>query len=57
MAYGALDHGSGSKGIPRVHAVGVFDSPDYFYKFVGSIADEMGATHDFASRQGSRICR
>ncbi|CAB9496443.1 Bifunctional D-cysteine desulfhydrase/1-aminocyclopropane-1-carboxylate deaminase, mitochondrial [Seminavis robusta] len=27
---------------PTIHAVGVCDSPDYFYKFVAGIADEMG---------------
>jgi D-cysteine desulfhydrase len=27
---------------PSVHAMGVCDSPDYFYKYVASIADEMG---------------
>lgn len=27
---------------PTVHAVGVCDNPDYFYKFVARIADEMG---------------
>lgn len=27
---------------PTVHAIGVCDSPDYFYSFVAKIADEMG---------------
>ena len=28
--------------LPTVHAVGVCDSPDYFYQFVAGIVDEMG---------------
>jgi D-cysteine desulfhydrase len=31
--------------VPTVHAVGVCDTPDYFYKFVAKIADEMGLIH------------
>ena len=27
---------------PTVHAVGVCDDPDYFYRFVANIADQMG---------------
>lgn len=27
---------------PKIHAVGVCDSPDYFYSFVANICDEMG---------------
>jgi D-cysteine desulfhydrase family pyridoxal phosphate-dependent enzyme len=29
---------------PKIHAVGVCDSPDYFYSFVADICDEMGLT-------------
>ena len=44
--------------LPTVHAIGVCDDPDYFYKFVARIADEMGfvsheeglTTEDFIRR-------
>ena len=42
----ALAHGAGSATptatTPTVHAVGVCDTPDYFYGFCAGIADEMG---------------
>lgn len=31
-----------NKNVPQMHAVGVCDDPDYFYKEISSIADEMG---------------
>lgn len=46
----ALAHGAcGSRTLqsvstPKVHAIGVCDNPDYFYKTVAEIADEMGLT-------------
>ena len=42
MFYGALDSNVKERHIPVVHAIGVCDSPDYFYSFVAGIADEMG---------------
>eukprot|EP00934_Nitzschia_sp_Nitz4_P007368 Nitzschia sp. Nitz4//scaffold212_size37733//28867//30234//NITZ4_007739-RA/size37733-processed-gene-0.70-mRNA-1//-1//CDS//3329542040//7358//frame0 len=36
----ALAHGDGTR--PSVHAIGVCDNPDYFYKHMAGIADEMG---------------
>lgn len=33
-----------SSRVPTVHAIGVCDDPDYFYRFVAKIADEMGIT-------------
>ena len=41
LIYGALDSATTGH-MPVVHAVGVCDSPDYFYEFVAKIADEMG---------------
>jgi D-cysteine desulfhydrase family pyridoxal phosphate-dependent enzyme len=48
LAYGC--HGSvghpamQNKDPPRIHAVGVCDHPDYFYRTMSNIADEMGMT-------------
>jgi D-cysteine desulfhydrase len=47
LAHGALGkyHAKSAKNgmtPPIVHAIGVCDSPDYFYAFVAKIADEMG---------------
>jgi 1-aminocyclopropane-1-carboxylate deaminase/D-cysteine desulfhydrase-like pyridoxal-dependent ACC family enzyme len=48
LAYGC--HGSDGhpamqdKVPPRIHAVGVCDNPDYFYRTMSNIADEMGMT-------------
>ena len=45
LAYGSLGDGhSGVSGqpAPEVHGVGVCDNPDYFYKTMASIAEEMG---------------
>jgi D-cysteine desulfhydrase len=45
LAYGGLGVGHPvmrGKAAPRVHAVGVCDNPDYFYRTMSSIADEMG---------------
>jgi 1-aminocyclopropane-1-carboxylate deaminase/D-cysteine desulfhydrase-like pyridoxal-dependent ACC family enzyme len=33
-----------NKDPPRIHAVGVCDNPDYFYRTMSNIADEMGMT-------------
>ena len=40
----ALAHGveDSARRSPEVHAIGVCDSPDYFYEFVAGLADEMG---------------
>jgi D-cysteine desulfhydrase len=41
----ALAHGAAtgaSPHIPHVHAIGVCDSPDYFYSYIAKIADDMG---------------
>ena len=38
----ALAHSSGNTDCAHVHAIGVCDDEDYFYKFVASIADQMG---------------
>jgi D-cysteine desulfhydrase len=45
IAYGALNNNGtvvGDRILPKVHAVGVCDSPDYFYKCVADIANDMG---------------
>ncbi|KAL3768090.1 hypothetical protein ACHAW5_009147 [Stephanodiscus triporus] len=45
LAYGGLGVGHPAflgESAPRLHAVGVCDSPDYFYRTMSSIADEMG---------------
>jgi D-cysteine desulfhydrase len=45
LAYGSLGVGHPAtmgKVAPRVHAVGVCDNPDYFYRTMSSIADDMG---------------
>ncbi len=45
LAYGSLGVGHPvtlGKAAPRVHAVGVCDNPEYFYRTMSSIADEMG---------------
>lgn len=42
MYYGALENSNKGNHMPVVHAIGVCDSPDYFYDFVAQIADEMG---------------
>ena len=42
LAYGALEPGTENLRIPTVHAIGVCDNPDYFYRFVAKIADDMG---------------
>ena len=43
LAHGALEGTrDGSSTVPTVHAIGVCDSPDYFYGYVAKIADEMG---------------
>lgn len=42
LAYGALEPDSQQLPIPKVHAIGVCDSPDYFYSFVAEIAEDMG---------------
>ena len=38
----AHQNANNEKPIPAVHAIGVCDSPDYFYNFIAKIADEMG---------------
>lgn len=57
LAYGSLG-GVGHPAVlgesaPRVHAVGVCDNPDYFYRTISSIADEMGIKlpHDKTTEQ------
>ncbi len=35
--------------IPKIHAIGVCDTPEYFYNEVASIADEMGLDRDALS--------
>lgn len=44
LAYGSLGDGRHARlgRPPRVHAVGVCDDPDYFYRTMASIADDMG---------------
>lgn len=42
MALAALAEGKQPQTMPTIHAIGVCDSPDYFYGFVAGIADEMG---------------
>ncbi|KAL3822260.1 hypothetical protein ACHAXA_005893 [Cyclostephanos tholiformis] len=46
LAYGSLGVGHpatiGKSAPPRVHAVGVCDNPDYFYRTMSSIANDMG---------------
>jgi 1-aminocyclopropane-1-carboxylate deaminase/D-cysteine desulfhydrase-like pyridoxal-dependent ACC family enzyme len=45
LAYGSLGVGHPAvlgKSPPQVHAIGVCDNPDYFYRTMSSIADEMG---------------
>lgn len=52
LAHGAADEALREKRsgeTPSVHAVGVCDSPDYFYDFVADIADEMGFSHSSSS--------
>jgi len=41
----ALAHESKGISIPKMHAVGVCDDPDYFYETMASIAEEMGFDH------------
>jgi D-cysteine desulfhydrase len=38
----ALSHMKDTDRLPKLHAIGVCDTPDYFYNEVASIADEMG---------------
>lgn len=40
---------------PKVHAVGVCDDPNYFYKHVATIAKEMGLVVDVASDTSSSV--
>ncbi len=45
LAFGSLGVGhpaASGKSAPKVHAVGVCDDPEYFYRTISSIADEMG---------------
>jgi D-cysteine desulfhydrase len=42
LAHGALDETSPPG--PTVHAIGVCDTPDYFYDYCAGIVDDMGAT-------------
>jgi D-cysteine desulfhydrase len=41
LAHGALDETSPPG--PTVHAIGVSDTPDYFYDYCAGIVDDMGA--------------
>jgi len=45
LAFGSLGVGHPAtvgESAPKVHAVGVCDDPEYFYRTISSIADEMG---------------
>jgi len=42
LAHGALEDDGGDRSKPTVHAIGVCDTPDYFYASIAAIADDMG---------------
>jgi D-cysteine desulfhydrase len=40
----ALAYSAQNKQVPKLYAVGVCDDPDYFYRYIASIANDMGLT-------------
>lgn len=53
----AASAATGNKSIPKIHAIGVCDNPDYFYTQAAIIADEMGFVVPIQGMTMEEFCR